>query len=58
MLKDEPLRHHEQVGPRPNIEIDDTRFPDIPAYARILINQERLSERLRAERTQLRDVQK
>ncbi|MGH9325277.1 MAG: GIY-YIG nuclease family protein [Terriglobia bacterium] len=53
MLKNEPLKHHEQIGPRPNIKIDDTSFPGIPRYARILIDYERQGERQRAERARL-----
>ena len=53
MLKDKPLKHLDQVGPRPSSELDATRFPNVPEYAAILIYHEQHRELQKAERDKL-----
>jgi len=53
MLRGKPLTHGEQIGPRPNTELDAEQFPDVPSYARILIHHEYYQERQRADRAKL-----
>ena len=53
MLRDKPLKHLDQVGPRPSTELDATRFPNVPEYAAILIYHEQHRELQKAERDKL-----